>query len=210
MPYIPPQNRPAIDRMVDDVAEELAQKLVEQGQPAEISSHYRRTFMETAEFISQSERNRKPLARSSSERLAQTLLEKAAPYGIQGGWTGELNYALTMLIQKVPHWMAKRGVWEEALRYWVYAQTVGALTRTAYALHACSENDYIGNGLTGVFEDVKDEYKRRVNTAYEAAQILKSGDCYDFVPFRTCLVPVTVGNTKGYQEIMLPKQELPS
>ena len=38
-----------------------------------------------------------------------------------------------------------------------------------------------------MFEDIKDEYKRRVNSAYEAAQILKSGDCYDYVPFRTQL-----------------------
>ena len=45
-----------------------------------------------------------------------------------------------------------------------------------------------------------------VNTAYEAAQILKSGDCYDFVPFRTHLVAATVDGVAGYQEVMLPRQ----
>lgn len=85
---------------------------------------------------------------------------------------------------------------------------MGALTRTAWDLHAECADDYIGNGLCGVFIDIKDEYKRRVNTAYEAAQILKSGDCYDRITFRTQLVPVTVNGVEGYQEVMLPPQKL--
>lgn len=65
----------------------------------------------------------------------------------------------------------------------------------------------MGNGLTGVFEDVKDEYKRRVNTAYEAAQILKSGDCYELAPYRTQLVADTVDGVAGWQEVMLPRRD---
>ena len=103
--------------------------------------------------------------------------------------------------------MLVRRAWDESLRYWIYAQTVGALTRTAYELHARMADDFVGNGLTGVFEDVKDEYKRRVNSAYEAAQILKSGDCYEFAPFRTQVVPAKVDEVAGYQEVMLPKQK---
>ena len=143
---------------------------------------------------------------SSAQRLAATIVETARGSGVKGGWTGELNYAITMLIQHVPHAMRVRKAWDESLRYWIYAQTVGALTRTAYDLHLRTGDDYVGNGLTGVFEDVKDEYKRRVNTAYEAAQILKSGDCYDFAPFRTRLVAATVDGVAGYQEVMLPRQ----
>ncbi len=41
--------------------------------------------------------------------------------------------------------------------------------------------------FVGALEDVKDEYKRRANTAYEAAQIRKSEDCYD-TPYHTELV----------------------
>ena len=134
------------------------------------------------------------------------LLRPPAASGVKGGWTGELNYAITMLIQHVPHEMRLRKAWDESLRYWIYAETVGALTRTAYDLHVRTGDDYIGNGLTGVFEDIKDEYKRRVNTAYEAAQILKSGDCYDLAPFRTRLVAATVDGVAGYQEVMLPRQ----
>ncbi len=69
-------------------------------------------------------------------------------------------------------------------------------------------DDFIGNGLAGVFEDVKDEYKRRVNSAYEAAQILKSGDCYEYSPFQTQLVAATVDGVAGYQEVMLPRRTL--
>ena len=209
MPYIPPKNRPDLDRCVDDLAEEIARTLSEKGETAEISTRYRSAFMAISEFIRQSEHGRKPKAASGSDKLAAMILAKAADYGIQGGWTGELNYAITRLIQKVPMAMVKKGAWSEPLRYWIYAETVGALTRTAYELHARLDNDYVGNGLAGVFEDVKDEYKRRVNTAYEAAQILKSGDCYDLVPYRTALVPAKVGGVEGFQEVMLPRQELP-
>jgi len=101
--------------------------------------------------------------------------------------------------------MKASGAWDESLRYWIYAETVGALVRTSYDIHARYANTWIGNGLAGVLVDVKDEYKRRVNTAYEAAQILKSGDCYDATPFHTRLVAFEHGGVRGYIEIMLPK-----
>ena len=65
------------------------------------------------------------------------------------------------------------------------------------------DNDWIFDGFVGVLEDVKDEYKRRVNTAYEAVQIKKSGDCYD-TPYHTELVDVKDkdGNVVGWQEVM--------
>jgi len=208
MPYIPAKNRPGIDECVNELAEEMATAMIKARETAEIGARYRTAFLAIAKFIARSECGHKPGAKNSAGRLAQTILATAADYGIQGGWTGELNYAITMLIQKVPYFMHRKGVWSEPLRYWIYAETVGALTRTAYDLHKTMKNDYIGNGLAGVFEDIKDEYKRRVNTAYEAAQIRKSGDCYDFVPFRTALVPVKVGEMEGWQEVMLPQQKL--
>jgi hypothetical protein len=207
MPYIPPANRPAIDEKVKALADEIAAVMTRERQTADISVHYRRAFLEMAHFIAALEQAPQPAPNSNAQRLAATIVEVARGYGIKGGWTGELNYAITMLIQIVPHEMCRRKAWDESLRYWIYAETVGALTRTAYDLHARMGDDYIGNGLTGVFEDIKDEYKRRVNSAYEAAQILKSGDCYDYVPFRTRLVAATVDGVSGYQEVMLPRQE---
>jgi len=207
MPYIPPANRPILDEKVRVLAEDIARTMTEKGQTAEISTHYRRVFLEIAEYIAALEANRAAAPESKAQQLAAAIVEAARVYGTKGGWTGELNYAITMLIQRVPYQMQCGKVWEESLRYWIYAETVGALTRTAYDLHRTTADDYVGNGLTGVFEDVKDEYKRRVNSAYEAAQILKSGDCYDFVPFRTQLVATTVGGAAGYQEVMLPRQD---
>lgn len=209
MPYIPPDNRPPIDEKVQALAGEIADAVADAGQTAEISVHYRNAFLEIAAFLARAETGEKaPPPAGAAEELASTILEIAAGYDLKGGWTGELNYALTQLIQQVPYQLFRRGAWDEPLRYWIYAETVGALTRTAYDLHARMENDYVGNGLAGVFEDVKDEYKRRVNTAYEAAQILKSGDCYAHVPFRTELVAVRVAGVQGYQEVLLPKRDL--
>ena len=147
---------------------------------------------------------------SVAQRLAATIVQTASGGGVKGGWTGEPNYAITRLIQQVPCAMCLQKAWDEPLRYWIYAQTVGALTRMAYDLHGRMADDFIGNGLAGVFEDVKDEYKRRVNSAYEAAQILKSGDCYEYSPFQTQLVAATVDGVAGYQEVMLPRGLWPS
>ncbi len=205
MPYISAANRPAIDQKVAALADEIATAMIDQRHTAEISTHYRRAFLEIADFIAAVESGAAVKPSSQAQRLAATIVETARG-AVKGGWTGELNYAITMLIQHVPHAMRCRKAWDESLRYWIYAETVGALTRTAYDLHARTGDDYVGNGLTGVFEDVKDEYKRRVNTAYEAAQILKSGDCYDLAPFRTRLVAATVDGVAGYQEVMLPRQ----
>jgi hypothetical protein len=207
MPYIPPNNRPPIDEAVDQLAKEIADAMQAGKETSELGSRLRAAFMAVARYIRESETGKSPAVGGKAQELARRILDIAASYGIKGGWTGELNYAVTRLLQAVPYQLYKKGEWQEPLRYWIYAETVGALTRTAWDLHAECADDYIGNGLCGVFIDIKDEYKRRVNTAYEAAQILKSGDCYDRTTFRTQLVPVSINGVDGYQEVMLPQQK---
>ena len=204
MPYIPPQHRPSIDAAVDAVATEIAESLRKDSKTAEISELYRHAFGRIADAIDSLESGAS-VGAAAPERLACAIVDAAKGYHTKGGWLGELNYALTMLIQQVPLKMKASGDWDEALRYWIYAETVGALVRTSQEMHARHRNHWVGNGLAGVFEDVKDEYKRRVNTAYEAAQILKSGDCFDATPYRTRLVPFEHEGVRGYIEIMLPK-----
>jgi len=206
MPYIPPRNRPPIDRHVDALAEKIADALAKNNQTAEISVLYRNAFASIADSIAALEKGNRP-SEDEAGALAACIADTAKGYGQKGGWTGELNYAITMLIQAVPYKLYRRGVWAECLRYWLHAQTVGALTRTAYDIHERYDNEWVGNGLAGVFEDVKDELKRRVNSAYEAAQITKSGDCFKMVPFRTQLVPMEKDGVDGYIEIMLKRQE---
>lgn len=117
-------------------------------------------------------------------QLAESICDVSIPYGYDGAFLGELNYSITRLIQLIPQIMVDRGIFKTAFRYWLYA------------------------GIAGVLIDVKDEYKRRVNTAYEAEQIMKSGDCYD-TPFHTRLIKIkgkdalTKRIIKGYQEIMV-------
>lgn len=62
--------------------------------------------------------------------------------------------------------------------------------------------------MYGVLQDVSAEHKRRVNVAYEAAQIVKSGDCYD-TPYYTRLVEVVDKDGKhvGHFEVMLKRSE---
>lgn len=126
--------------------------------------------------------------------LAKVVFSVGAAYNYDGAFLGELNYALTRLIQRVPQLMVKAGKWaaKDEIRYWLYAITVEALTVSA----AQFQNS--GLGIGGVFEDVKDEYKRRVNPSYEAAQIIKSGDCYD-TPYYNRLVRIVdeEGNEVG-------------
>ena len=206
MPYIPPQNRPPIDAAVEALAARIADELAAARATVAVSESYRRAFLAIADGLAALESGR--AAAAGPERaVASAIFEAAKAYHQPGGWLGELNYSVTRLIQGVPYAMYKRGVWKEALRYWLYAETVGALTRTAYDLHARGGNDWVLNGLAGVFEDVKDEYKRRVNTAYEAAQIRESGDCYELSPFRTQLVPFETAGAQGWIEIQLPPRE---
>jgi hypothetical protein len=207
MPYIPPKNRPPINKCVDALADEVASTLASKGVTAEVSEHYRTAFVDICSFIARLEQQPNAKPSTKAQELASSIVEAAKAYQQKGGWQGELNYAITILIQAVPFKMVEKGAWTDHLRYWLYAQTVGALVRTSYDMHASYGNGWIGNGLAGVFEDVKDEYKRRVNTAYEAAQILKSGDCFDMTSFRTQLVEQTIGGVKGYQEVMLPQQK---
>jgi len=209
MPYIPPHNRPLIDQRVEALAERLAAGLEKENITAALSELYRESFVKIARAIFESETGQPTdLPHDEEQALAQSVVAAAKAYNQPGGFLGELNYALTRLIQWVPWCMHKKGVWKEALRYWLYAETVGALVRTGYEIHSSFGNDWIANGLVGVFEDVKDEYKRRVNTAYEALQIRKSGDCYDKSPFHTQLVEFEAAGCKGWIEIMLPQLEL--
>ncbi len=128
----------------------------------------------------------------------KTVLEVGEKYGYQGAFLGELNYGITRVIQVVPQKLAKQGkcglVIGKELRYWLYAMIVDALITTARQL----SRGY-SFGVAGVFEDIKDEYKVRVNKSYEIEQILKSGDCYD-TPYFNKVVEVVdeEGKNIGY------------
>lgn len=208
MPYISPQNRPAIDDAVEKLANELSDKLVAKESSGSISEDYRKVFMEISNYIVMSEAGQEPSGSlSSAKEIGKVIMSNSRKSETQGGWHGELNYAITRLIQWVPFEMHRRKEWDQAFRYWLYAQTVGALVRTSYEIDDKFGNEWVANGLAGVFEDIKDEYKRRVNTSYERLQISKSGDCYEKSPFKTQLTEFEHNGIKGWIEIMLPQEE---
>lgn len=114
--------------------------------------------------------------------LAKAIAMTAARHGYEGAFAGEMNYALTRILNELPRQLMAHGVIKEEIRYWIQP--------TMY----------------GVLLDVALEHKRRVNVAYEADQIVKSGDCYD-TPYYTRLVEVVDQNGKvvGHQEVMLKR-----
>lgn len=224
MPYVPSEktNPPAEDRKIlDATVEPLARKVAN-----EITSNlsiikiYKRTFLNVARALNLILLNERADALMSKVtllifrqlwknpepeelNLARAIYEVGAKYGYEGAFLGELNYPFTRFIQRVPQIMVTQGKWKEELRYWLYAATVEGLTWTA------SKTKNWGIGISGVFEDIKDEYKWRVNRSYEAAQIIKSGDCYD-TPFYGRLIEVIdeeSGKLIGYMEPWLKRSE---
>jgi len=209
MPYIPKEERPAIDAKVEALAEEISEALGRGGanKETEVSVHYRRSFLAVARTLLLLEKGRTLRgAPGPAKSLALEVFsggQQSGSSGHKGSWLGRLNYALTRLIQVVPRKMVDKGFWKEEFRYWLYAQTVGALVRSAMEIHAQGD-DWATDGIVGVLFDVKDEYKRRVNSAYEAFQIRKAGDCYT-TRYRTELSEVkdaASGSVVGYSEIM--------
>lgn len=116
--------------------------------------------------------------------LAEALAKVSKRHGYQAAVAGEFNYAATRLLQEIPRALVQEGIISEEIRYWIQPL------------------------LYGVLLDVALEHKRRVNSAYEAYQILKSGDCYD-TPYYTRLIEVVddEGNNVGYQEVMMKRSD---
>lgn len=205
MPYVPSKKTDgkSTDREVlDAVVERLAGDVVVRiSNNLSLITVYKSVFMEVAKSL-HSLSHGVSIDKSIEVELAQTIHDVGAKYGYEGAFLGELNYAITRFIQRVPQLKVQNGAWAQELRYWLYAATVEALTYASY------ETRDLGIGVSGVFEDIKDEYKRRVNTAYEAEQILKSGDCYD-TPYYTRLVEVVDENGAlvGHQEVMLKRND---
>jgi hypothetical protein len=206
MPYISPQARPAIDEEVEKLASVIVNKLQREANPIKVSEFYFNTFQNISKGLCHFVAYDKEYDNYRDEYPLIYLL--LGDDRRSGAWLGNLNYALTTLIQAVPYKMYKLGIWKEALRYWLYAETVGALVQAGLEINKSFPPNWVSSGLVGVLEDVKDEYKRRVNVPYEAEQILKSGDCYDKSPFRTKVVETTIEGITGRIEVMLPKQVL--
>jgi hypothetical protein len=203
MPYVPSEkttppaeDRKILDATVEVLSRESAGKITNN---LSLITVYKSVFYDIAKGLQNLVSGRRS---DCAQTTACHIYEVGEKYGYEGAYLGELNYTITRFIQRVPQIMVESGTWKDELRYWLYAATVEALTHAAY------ETRNLSIGVSGVFEDIKDEYKRRVNVAYEAAQILKSGDCYD-TPYYTRLVEVVDedGNHVGHQEVMLKRSE---
>lgn len=200
MPYVPSKKTDgqSTDReVIDAVLEPLVKSVA-----AEITNNfslrpiYERIFTRTAFYLRDMFKS-PGLANSGQTgliwNLARAIYKTGAKYGYEGAYLGEFNYAFTRFIQLVPQEKVRRGDWKDELRYWLYAETVTALR------HAENETENLDIGVDGVFQDIKDEYKWRVNRSYETAQILKSGDCYDTPHYNKPLALVyESGEVAGY------------
>lgn len=132
-------------------------------------------------------KNDRPALDRVAKKLAEEIAKTAAPYKYDGAFAGEMNYALTRLMCHLPRALMKYCGFKDELRYWMMPL------------------------MYGVLNDVALEHKFRVNTAYEAEQIRKNGDCYD-TPFVTQLIEVVDdaahGNKKrGWVHVMKAQEE---
>lgn len=207
MPYIPAAERPELETLVNRLADEIVAKLVKDKLTAHISVLYEESILKIIDNLYGFEIGKKTGNPTSTEQeVAIKAFELSRHRDYDCPWLGELDYSLTRLIQLVPRKMEEKGAWEDELRYWIFAQTCGALERVVFNVSkriSLPDHAYILNGVIGAVLDTKDEYKRRVGSAYEAVQIRKSGDCYDGA-YRTELEDVkdADGNVIGYSEIM--------
>ncbi|MBI2063507.1 MAG: hypothetical protein HYT65_00735 [Candidatus Yanofskybacteria bacterium] len=207
MPYVPSKktdgkstDREVICEAVDILACQAASRITDNRSLIKV---YSDIFIKTARTLSWLiQGGRIQECELAPDHLAGTIFLVAKKYDYAGAELGEFNYAITKLIQQVPQIKVARGDWKETdeFRYWLYACTASAL------VYASRHTEDLGIGLDGVFIDIKDEYKWKVNRPYEAAQILKSGDCY-YAPYYTRLVEMAneSGEVIGHMDILLKR-----
>ena len=110
MPYIPYEDRPALDKKVEELAEEITSELIEKDKTVEISEIYLERFNKIADTIREIKfYNNRIKPKSKSEELAYEIIDNSAKkYDYKGAWLGWLNYSITKLIQKVPFKMVEK------------------------------------------------------------------------------------------------------
>jgi len=203
MPYVPSKkteggfpDREIIDVAVESLAGKVASRI---SNNLSLIAEYKATFKEIGCVLYSIIHGLRIIPGTEAD-LGRAIYDVGTLHNYEGAYLGELNYAITRFIQRVPQIKVQTGAWTHEFRYWIYAATVEALVYASYGARN------FGIGISGVFEDVKDEYKRRVNTAYEAEQIIKNGDCYD-TPYYTKIIRAvdSEGAVVGYMEVMLKR-----
>jgi hypothetical protein len=199
MPYIQKEDRPYLDKIVLELSDEIVNLLKNKNGDTDLASLYKEKISDVIQAIINKESGKVIDDNINAYKLGSAIFDVSTKYNYRGAWLGELNYAITRLIQIVPYNLYKQGIFKEPFRYWIYALTAGALESVAIDFSKKRKiPEWIKIGIIGVINDVKDEYKRRVNTAYESYQIEKNGDCYEYSPYHTELIK----NDNGFTEIM--------
>lgn len=208
MPYVPSKktdgkstDREEINVAVEVLAEEIARKVTDNLSLVRV---YTNTFQDVADALLEL-LSGNPVGSGAAVQLATVIYEVGKKYNYEGAYLGEFNYAFTRLIQRVPQTKVAKKEWATEVRYWAYGGgIVGSLMKASlYALTHHSGSEHM-IAMGGIFMDIKDEYKWKVNRSYEATQIRKSGDAYD-TPFRNILVEVTEkdGTSVGYLDVYI-------
>jgi len=205
MPYVPKEDRKLINKDVKKVVKEIVKDIKE---PIDVFEKFYDCVRQVCSTIRATEEGYGSTLFNVYQELGRIIYDVARKYNYTGAWLGELNYATTRLVQEIPKILVEIGLMKTELRYWYHAEIVGYLGALTHHFQSIQNTNWIDQGFAGVFEDVKDEYKRRVNTAYEADQIIKSGDCYD-TPYYTRLANIEnyMGEVIGHIEIMLKRTE---
>jgi len=199
MPYVPKADRRALDIVVEAASFSCAGSIKNN---LDVILRYREEFTRAADTLEELLRHRtKPTQLQwPGVLLGNAVYEAGEKHGYNGAYLGELNYAVTRFIQRVPSIMVADGRWKDEFRYWYYAAVVEALMLS----YEHTKGWLLG--IAGVFMDVKDEFKWKVNRSYEMVQIAKNGDCYD-TPYYSRAIPVLDqgGKHAGYIDLHLER-----
>lgn len=185
MPYIVPESREQLEPFIEDVVNEISTRFQTDGELVRALVEAFLTISGSIKaYFSNHELNKHNAYQTLGLKIVRGI-SSTDSYEIRMGWAGDLNYCITRILILLPKKLMLLGILKKEFAYWMYACFVGALFEIANIVADTSGQDDIRGCLAGVFIDIKDEYKWRVNRAYERIKIQENGDCYKDAPFYT-------------------------
>lgn len=185
MPYIEQKDRAELDPLIENAVEEICDRFQHD---KELIKSIVEALITMAGAIKAHFDHQHINLHNTYQTLALKIvngIDNNDPYDIRMRWAGWLNYSVSRILVLLPKRLVATGYFKKEFAYWIYACMVGALGEATNIVTDISGQDDIRGCLVGVFTDIKDEYKWRVNRAYERVKIAENGDVFLDAPYYT-------------------------